>query len=140
MKIRYALALASLLLMPAVHAADSSAMDPLGKTNTMMPPPPAGNAHGMMQADSPMDKPGMQMDLNLTEEQKKKVQAIHEDARKKHDALREETHQKVLSVLTPEQAKKLEAYRAEMMGRRAEKMQKRADKMKGQAKEPAKTN
>lgn len=129
MKVRYAFALASLLLTPLLA--------PLAQAeNPAMPPAPMGKAHGMMQDE---DKPGMQMDLNLTDEQKKKVQAIHEEARKKHDALREETHQKVLSVLTPEQAKKLEAYRAEMMARRAEKMQKRADKMKEQAKEPAKT-
>lgn len=144
MNTRYALALASLLLAPLAQAESPA-------------PAPMVKAPGMTQAE---EKSGMQVDLKLTEEQKQKIQAIHEEARKKHEALREETYQKELKVLTPEQAKKLEAHRAEKMAReakkmerdaehmerraelmekRAERMQKRADQMKEQAKEPVKT-
>lgn len=140
MKTLSAIALASLFLIPAVHAADAK-----------RPPDPLEKGRSMMK-DCPMEKPGMQADLGLSPEQKQKVDVIHQEAMKKHDALREETHKKVVSVLTPEQAKKLEAHRAKMMEQksdrmekhaehmemRADKMKKRAEHMKEQAKEPAK--
>jgi hypothetical protein len=52
---------------------------------------------------------------------------------KKHKALRDETQQKVLKVLTPEQAKKLQEHRADKMEKHAEHMEKRADKMQERA-------
>lgn len=152
MKTLSAIALASLFLIPAVHAADAKqAPAAAEKKAAMMPVDPLEKGRGMMK-DCPMEKPGMQADLGLSPEQKQKVDAIHQEAMKKHQALREETHQKVLKVLTPEQAKKLEAHRAKMMEEhadkmekkaehmemRADKMKKRADHMKEQAKEPAK--
>ena len=71
----------------------------------------------------------MHADLGLSAEQKQKVQAIHEEAQKKHQALRQETHAKVLSVLTPEQGKNLEALHSKKMERRADKMEKKAELM-----------
>lgn len=117
MKTLSAIALASLLLIPAVHAADAK-----------RPPDPLEKGQGMMK-NCPMEKPGMQADLGLSAEQKQKMDAIHQDAMKKHQALREETHQKVLKILTPEQAKKLEAHRAKMMEQHADKMEKKAEHM-----------
>ncbi|MDO8267456.1 MAG: hypothetical protein Q7T32_06440 [Moraxellaceae bacterium] len=153
MKTLSAIALASLFLIPAVHAADAKqAPAATEKKAAMMPVDPLEKGKGMMMKDCPMEKPGMQADLGLSPEQKQKVDAIHQEAMKKHQALREETHQKVLKVLTPEQAKKLEAHRAKMMEQRADKMEKKAEhmgmkadkmhgqaeEMKKQAKEPAK--
>lgn len=128
MKTLSAIALASLFLIPAVHAADAKqAPAPTDKKSATMPADPE-KGQGMMK-NCPMEKPDMQADLGLSPEQKQKVDAIHQEAMKKHQALREETHQKVLKVLTPEQAKKLEAHRAKMMEKNAEHMKHKADKM-----------
>lgn len=132
MKNRYAIALASLLLIPAVHAADSKTPPPAPEKKPAMMPP-AGYGMGRDMMDCGMGKPGMMADLNLTADQQKQIDAIHEDAMKKHDALREETHQKVLKVLTPEQAKKFEARRDQMMEHQSERMEKRAGQMERHA-------
>ncbi|HCT40959.1 MAG TPA: hypothetical protein DF427_07275 [Moraxellaceae bacterium] len=152
MKTLSAIALASLFLIPAVHAADAKQPPATAeKKSAMMPVDPIGKGQGMMK-DCLMETSGMQADLGLSPEQKQKMDAIHQEAMKRHQALREETHQKVLKVLTPEQAKKLEAHRKQMMEQRSDRMEKRAenmemradhmkkraDHMKEQAKEPAK--
>jgi len=56
--------------------------------------------------------------LNLTEEQRKKIKAIHEEQRKKFKATREETKKKVNAVLTSEQRKKMEEMRKKWQKRR----------------------
>ena len=116
MKILPALTIASLLLVPIAHADNH-------RDHKM----PMVNNERML--DCTQDKPFMQADLGLSAEQKQKVQAIHEEAQKKHQALRQETHAKVLSVLTPEQGKKLEALHSKKMERRADKMEKKAEQM-----------
>lgn len=118
MKALSTIALASLFLIPAAYADHHG-----GKM---------GPGPGAMM-DCPLTKPAMKADLGLSDEQKKKIDAIHEEAMKKHKALRDETHKKVLKVLTPEQAKKLEAHRAEKMEDHAERMEKRADHMEKRA-------
>lgn len=128
MKTRYAIALASLLVIPAVHAADSKTPPPAPEKKSAMMP---GMGRDMM--DCGMGKPGMMGDLNLSADQQKQIDAIHEEAMKKHDALREETHQKVLKVLTPEQAKKFEAHRDQMMEHQSDRMEKRAGQMEKRA-------
>lgn len=125
MKALSTIALASLFLIPAAYADHHGGK--MGKGADMM-----GKGPGMMM-DCPLDKPAMQADLGLSAEQKKKIDSIHEEAMKKHKALRDETHSKVLKVLTPEQAKKLEAHRAEKMENHAEKMEKRAEHMEKRA-------
>ena len=55
--------------------------------------------------------------LNLNDGQKAKLKTIQDDARKKREALDKETMDKVKKVLTPEQAKKLEDLRKQMMSR-----------------------
>lgn len=132
MKTRYAIALASLLVIPAVHAADSKTPPPAPeKKPAMMPTDGYGKGRDMM--DCGMGKPGMMGDLNLSADQQKQIDAIHEETMKKHDALREETHQKVLKVLTPEQAKKFEAHRDQMMEHQSDRMEKRAGQMEKRA-------
>ncbi|MFZ5724392.1 MAG: hypothetical protein ACOY33_12125 [Pseudomonadota bacterium] len=109
MKIRYVLGLTALLAMPLVQAGEE-------------PPMP-----GPMMMD-PVESPEAQQDLKLTDDQKKQVQAIHQDARAKHEAIRKETHEKVKAVLTPEQYNKLEEMRAKRMERREERMERRLDR------------
>lgn len=116
MKILSALTIASLLLAPIVHADNH-------RDHKM----PMANNERIL--DCTKDRPFMHADLGLSAEQKQKVQAIHEEAQKKHQALRQETHAKVLSVLTPEQGKKLEALHSKKMERRADKMEKKAEQM-----------
>lgn len=112
MKLLPVLTIASLFLIPIAHADNHR--------DHQMP---------MVKGEHMMDTPVMQSDLNLSTEQKQKVQAIHEDATKKHQEVREETHTKVLTVLTPEQGKKLEEHRAKKMEQRTEKMEKRTKQM-----------
>lgn len=71
--------------------------------------------------------------LNLTNDQQQKIRNIMQEARKKRDELRDETYNDIKDVLTPEQARKLEAHRAEMMKYRAERMRERADRMEKRA-------
>ncbi|MDI1302072.1 MAG: hypothetical protein PSX71_09215 [bacterium] len=130
MKVPYALVIASLLLVPLAHADSKPA-----------PSAPPAMGSGMMHGDGPcmkdngpMGGPCMPDDLKLSADQKQKIEAIHEEA-----------HQKVLKVLTPEQAAKMEEHRKAMMDRKtdhmdkhADHMKKRADKMKERTPEPAK--
>ena len=119
MKAPCALVIASLLLAPLAHA-DSKPM----------PSDHPAMGCGMLQGDGPTNCPGMQGDLKLTADQQQKIQAIHEEA-----------HQKMLKVLTPEQAAKMEEHRKTMLEHRSERMKKRADRMEKHAdmmKEPAK--
>lgn len=120
MKTRYVLALASMLLVPVVHAAD---------TGQPMPPPGMGGSGGPMMDGPMMDGPAMPDDLKLSADQKQKIQAIHADAHKKMQAVQEDTHQQVLKVLTPEQAKKWEEHRAKMMERHEDHMKMRGKHM-----------
>ncbi len=122
MKIRYAIAMAGLLAVPAAWAADM---------------PMQGGP--MMMQDDPTEQPKVQQDLKLTDDQKKQLQAIHDDAKAKREALRKETQDKVSKVLTPEQNKKLDEIRAqrkehreERMEHRKERMQQRQEHMDGQ--------
>lgn len=133
MKVPYALVIASLLLAPLVHADSKPAPSaPPAMGSGMMHGGPANGP--CMKDDGPMGTPCMADDLKLSADQKQKIDAIHEEA-----------HQKVLKVLTPEQAAKMEERRKTMMDRRndrmekrADHMKKRADRMKERAAEPAK--
>lgn len=88
-----------------------------------------GMKHGMKFDCDEMDEGCMTEGLNLTSEQKQRLKDIYQDARKKRDELREETHQKVRQVLTDEQEKKLEANRSAIMQYRADRMRERAQQM-----------
>lgn len=118
MKIQYVLGLAALLALPVAQAADAPAKPMMQKEQSM----PCG-----MMDDCPGDDE--KNELKLTDEQKKQLQAIHQDAKAKHEAIRTETQAKVKSVLTPEQYKKHEEMRAKRMERRGDRMDNRKEHM-----------
>lgn len=118
MKIQYVLGLAALLALPVAQAADAPAKPTMKQEQSM----PCG-----MMDDCPGDDE--KNELQLTDEQKKQLQAIHQDARAKHEAIRTETQAKVKSVLTPEQYKKHEEMRAKRMERRGDRMDNRKEHM-----------
>lgn len=92
-----------------------------------------GKKHGsMMKHCDEMDE-CITEGLNLTPDQQTRVRAILEDSRKKREALRAETMQKMRAVLTPEQVKMVDAHRAEIMEFRAEQMKKKAEHMEDRA-------
>lgn len=128
MKIHYVLGVAALLALPVAQAADAPAK-PMAKqeqSKQMMMQDPAMPPCGMM-ADCPDDE--AQKELKLTDEQKKQLQAIKQDARAKHETIRNETQAKIKSVLTPEQYKKHEEMRAKRMERRGDRMERRQEHM-----------
>lgn len=67
--------------------------------------------------------------LGLSNDQQEKVRDILEEARKRRDELREDTYNQLKDVLTPEQGRKLEAHRADLMKYRAERMREHADRL-----------
>ena len=71
--------------------------------------------------------------MNLTNDQQQKIRDIMQEARKKREELRDDTYNDIKDVLTPEQARKLEAHGAEMMKYRAEHMREHADRMEKRA-------
>lgn len=120
MKLAYALMLASTLAAPAalVHAGDKD-----GHKDMKM--------HHLICDET--DEGCLTKGLNLTNDQQQKLRAIHQDARQKREALRNETHQRIKQVLTPEQQQKLDARRDEIMKARAEHMRNKADRMEKKA-------
>jgi Spy/CpxP family protein refolding chaperone len=114
MKALSTIALASFLLIPVAHAGHHE-----GKMH---------KNHSMM-ASCPLEKTALNGNLGLSADQKKKIDAIYDEATKKHQALRDETQQKVLKVLTPEQATKLKSYRADKIEKHADRMEKKAEYM-----------
>ncbi len=67
-------------------------------------------------------------DLDLSAEQKAKLQEVFDEEKTKREALREETHQRMQTVLTPDQMTKFE----ELKKQRHEKWQKRREERKNQ--------
>lgn len=124
MQTRYALALASLLLIPAVHAKDHGDHTP----------PPGMADHSPMMADA--DDAAGTDGLNLTAEQKTQIGAIRADAKTRHQAIHEETHAKIRVLLTPEQQKTFDARKAERQDKRHSK--KEMKEMKKMAKDERK--
>lgn len=107
---------------------------------------PLALAEGMSKSDRGMKQGHMmkhcdEMDecitegLNLSADQQTKVRAILEDSRKKREALRNETMQKMRAVLTPEQVRMIDEHRAEIMQYRADQMKEKAERMEDRAEE-----
>lgn len=132
MKATSALVIASVLLSPlALAEGTAKASDPRGMKHGQM----------MMKYCDEMDE-CITEGLNLTPDQKTKVRTILDDSRKKREALRNETMQKMRAVLTPEQVRMVDEhraqimqYRADMMKEKAERTEERADEMKEQQEE-----
>ena len=96
------------------------------------PPPPAGEK-GIQERHAHMEE--MAKALGLTDAQKDQMKQIHQDEKAKLDALRadtsltqdqrraqfksirQETHQKMTSLLTPEQQEKMKKFHAEHKGK-----------------------
>lgn len=74
-------------------------------------------------------------DLALSNEQQQQVRDILEQARKQRDALREDTFSRLKDVLTPEQARRLEEHRSDLMRYRAQRMRERAGRLDRRARE-----
>lgn len=94
--IRKNLALAVVLSLPLVAFAGSPAPGPGGKH-----PGPGGHMERMAK------------ELNLTEEQKPKVESLMKEQHEKMKALHDETHEKLKQLLTQEQASKLDKMKEE---------------------------
>jgi Spy/CpxP family protein refolding chaperone len=69
------------------------------------------------RASSMLYMPNVLEKINITEEQKAKMQKVREDIQKKMMLLQQETLDKTLEVLTPEQRKKLDELTEEMYSR-----------------------
>lgn len=126
-----ALALAFLVALPLAGAAQTADT----------PPSSPPGMHGMLMGN-PAEAPDMQ-DLKLTPDQQAKLKSIFADAQARHDVIRQEVHQQVSQVLTPEQMKKWEErqsrrmeMRAERMDRRDERKDRREERMKERAGKP----
>jgi len=85
------------------------------------------------------DEPCLPAELKLTAAQQQRLQQIYERRRQEREALRQQTRDEVLQVLTPEQAETLRRLgpellerRAGMMRKEAEALGKRADALKTQ--------
>lgn len=94
--IRKNFALAVIVSLPLVAFAGSPAPGPGGN-----PPGPGGHFEKMAK------------ELNLTAEQKPKVESLMKEQHEKMKALHEETHEKLKQLLTPEQAAKLDKMKEE---------------------------
>lgn len=132
MKLRHALALACVLSTPTLALAEST-------TNKGDRKDPGAKHHMMKQSCDEMED-CITEGLDLNDAQRQKIRSIMENARQKRDALRDQTHQQVREVLTPEQAKKLDAHRDEMMRYRAERMRENADRLDERAKDMKRDN
>jgi Spy/CpxP family protein refolding chaperone len=61
----------------------------------------------------------LKKELNLTDDQTKKIQDIFADAKKKHESLREDTRKQVRDVLTDEQKKKFDELKSKKMDKKS---------------------
>lgn len=132
MKMTPVLLIASALLSPLAFAEGSPGSDK--SSSGAASQQGKGMKHGMMMKhDCEEMEECFSEGLNLTNDQQQKIRDIMQESRKKRDELRDETYNDIKDVLTPEQARKLEAHRADMMKYRAERMRDRADRMEKRA-------
>jgi Spy/CpxP family protein refolding chaperone len=87
-------------------------------------------------------KQHMMQELNLTEQQKAQMKALHEKSMAEHKAIQDKHDAEVKSILTPEQYEKYKVKRDERRSRMMERMQKhkemKADKNMAADEAPAK--
>lgn len=132
MKMTPVLLIASALLSPLAFAEGSPGTDK--SSSGASSPQGKSMKHGMMMKhDCEEMEECFSEGLNLTNDQQQKIRNIMQDARKKRDELRDNTYNDIKDVLTPEQARKLETHRADMMKYRSERMRERADRMEKRA-------
>lgn len=125
------LILSAALLSPPVLAEGSPQQDPARR--------PAMDSQAGMHGAGRHDCEEMEScfieDLKLSDDQQRKIRGIMQEARKKRDELRNDTFNRIKAVLTPEQTRRLEDHRADMMKYRAERMRERADHMDQRARD-----
>lgn len=126
------LILSATLLSPPVLAEGSPQQDPARR-------PAATDAHGGKHGMGRHDCEEMEScfieELKLSDDQQQKIRGIMKDARKRRDELRNDTFNRIKAVLTPEQTRRLEEHRADMMKYRAQRMRERADHMDQRARD-----
>lgn len=92
--------------------------------------------HDGARHEKHLDK--MAQELNLTDVQKKQVEAIFKEQGEKMKATHDETHARLAKVLTPEQVKKMDDLRRERQEKWAKKWHdKKAGKSAGDQSAPA---
>lgn len=125
------LILSATLLSPPALAEGSRQQDPARHHGMDHP---AGK-HAMGRHDCEEMESCFIEELQLSDDQQQKIRGIMQEARKQRDALRNDTFNRIKAVLTPEQTRRLEDHRADMMKYRAERMRERADHMEHRARE-----
>lgn len=73
--------------------------------------------------------------LGLSDDQQREVRDLMEAARKKQDELRDETYHRIRDVLTPEQGRKLEEHRSDILKYRAQRLRRQAEHMEQRARQ-----
>lgn len=124
------LILAATLLSPLALAEGSPRQDAVQRPGGAPPAQKHGKTHDCEEMDSCFIE-----ELKLSDDQQQKVRGIMDEARKKREELRNDTYGRIKAVLTPEQSRRLEAHRADMMKYRAERMRERADQMDQRARD-----
>lgn len=119
MKKTLVIALAAALAVPSAFAEDAA---PAGKPAAQVMAP------GKMDPDGFAENMDQRVDLGLSEDQKQKIQALMQEQRARHDAIRVETRQRMDGILTPEQRQKLDAHRAQMMEMREQRQDMRNER------------
>lgn len=71
--------------------------------------------------------------LDLSDDQQREVRDLMEAARKKQDELRDDTYHRIRDVLTPEQGRKLEEHRSDILKFRAQRLRQQAEHMEQRA-------
>lgn len=73
--------------------------------------------------------------LDLSDDQQREVRDLMETGRKKQDELRDETYHRIRDVLTPEQGRKLEEHRSDILKYRAQRLRRQAEHMEQRARQ-----
>lgn len=118
-----ALALLSFLALPSTALGGEASRSPRG-TTAPDHEPPCDETEACFVAG-----------MALSDEQQQRLHDIIEDAGKKQEALRDDTFHRLADLLTPEQARELEARRAALIGFRARRLRQQAQKMEQRARE-----
>lgn len=124
------LVLAATLLSPLALAEGGPRQDAAQRPGDARPAQKQGMAHDCEEMDSCFIE-----ELKLSDDQQQKIRGIMDEARKQRDELRNDTFSRIKAVLTPEQSRRLEAHRADMMKSRAEGMRERAGQMDRRARD-----
>lgn len=125
MNVRPVLLIITLLLSPLAQAGDSHRSRP----DDARPP------ERDLEQDCDETEECIVQGLDLSDEQQHQVRDILQAAGKKQEDLRDDTFHRLQDVLTPEQARKLEQHRADILAYRAKRLRQKARQMEQHARE-----